>query len=219
MESSENDSSGPALSKVLVRLIQLALLIDVIGGLLYMRWPLVFVGLVTIVLTEMPQRFARWMGVRLPPSFLVMVAIFITGTIFLGEIYDFYERYWWWDIALHLGSAVSFGLFGFLFIFMLFEGDRYAAPPIAVAFLSFCVAMTIGAIWEIFEFLMDTTFGLNMQKSGLPDTMGDLMVDMAGGLIGAGSGFLYLKGRDVGPLHLIGQFVAMNRRFFGKLRG
>ena len=38
---------------------------------------------------------------------------------------------------------------------MLFEGDRFAAPPSAIAFITFCVAMTVGAIWEVFEYAMD----------------------------------------------------------------
>ena len=36
--------------------------------------------------------------------------------------------------------------------------------------LSFCTAMTVGAMWEVFEYGMDQGFGLNMQKSGLDDT-------------------------------------------------
>jgi len=50
---------------------------------------------------------------------------------------------------------VGFGLIGFLGIFMLFEGDRFKAPPVALAVLSFCFAVSIGAVWEIFEFSMD----------------------------------------------------------------
>ncbi len=85
---------------------------------------------------------------------------------------------------------------------MLFEGDRFAAPPIAIAFLSFCVAMAIGGIWEIFEFSMDQFFGMNMQKSGLVDTMWDLIVDALGTLFAAVTGFLYLKTpRDSGLGH------------------
>ena len=74
------------------------------------------------------------------------------GSIFMGEAFDFYERVWWWDIGLHGLSAISFGLIGFLFVFMLFEGDRYAAPAMALGVLSFACAVTIGTLWEVFEF-------------------------------------------------------------------
>ncbi|MFQ6548225.1 hypothetical protein AADZ90_009725 [Aestuariibius sp. 2305UL40-4] len=204
---------------ILAGLIRVALLAAVVTGVLFGRWSLVFVGLAAFTLTLLPQYFAYWMGVRLPRSFLSGIVFFIFATIFLGEAFDFYERYWWWDIALHFGSAVSFGLFGFLFIFMLFEGDRYAAPPWAVAFLSFCVAITVGALWEIFEFGMDQIFGLNMQKSGLIDTMYDLIMDTVGGALGACAGYLYLKGKQMGGLGgAIEEFIRLNRKFFGKIR-
>jgi hypothetical protein len=73
--------------------------------------------------------------------------------------------------------------------------------------------MTIGAVWEIFEWTVDLSFGTNMQKSGLPDTMGDLVVDMIGGGLGALSGFLYLKGRGVfGIPRALAHFLRENRR-------
>lgn len=83
--------------------------------------------------------------------------------------------------------------------------------------MTFCVAMTVGAVWEIFEFTMDMTFGLNMQKSGLPDTMGDLIIDAVGSAIASLTGYLYLKRNSAGPLgHAISQFIALNRRLYQK---
>lgn len=195
------------------------LIVAAVAAVILQRWSVAFVSVSVIVLTMLPEIFVSRYRIRLPAPFLAAISIFAFATLFLGEVFDFYERFWWWDIALHGGSAVGFGLIGFLFVFLLFEGDRYAAPPIAMAFIAFCFAMTTGALWEIFEFGMDQTFGLNMQKSGLMDTMGDLIVNAFGGIVGAGSGFLYLKGREAGGLaDLIGQFVALNRRFFRKLR-
>lgn len=107
---------------------------------------------------------------------------------------------------------------GFVGIFILFEGDRCAAPPIAIAFLSFCVAVSNGAVWEVFEFAMEQLFGLNMQKSGLIDTMWDLIVDCLGALIGALSGFVYLKSGEGALAGWIEGFVQQNKRRFSKLK-
>jgi hypothetical protein len=75
--------------------------------------------------------------------------------------------------------------------------------------------MTIGVLWEVFEFGMDELFGLNMQKSGLADTMYDLIVDIFGAFLGAAGGFFYLKGRWFGGLaKLIHQFVETNQELF-----
>jgi hypothetical protein len=139
--------------------------------------------------------------------------------VFLGEVHNFYERFWWWDTMMHGGSAIGFGLIGFILVFMMFQGDRFAAPPLAVAFFAFCFALSIGTLWEVFEFAMDHFFGLNMQKSGLVDTMSDLIVDAVGALIGAGAGFGYLKGRAKGGLSsLLDEFVRTNPRLFRRFR-
>ena len=183
------------------------------------NWPLAFVSLATLALSLVPLFAARRAEVAVPPSFIAAIVVFVGGTLFLGEVFDFYNRFWWWDMVMHAGSAIGFGLIGFVLVFMMFQGDRYAAPPFAVAFFAFCFALAIGAFWEIFEFAMDQIFGLNMQKSGLMDTMADLIMDFIGALIGSGAGYAYLRGRAKGGLMgLIDDFVQRNPRFFNRHR-
>lgn len=188
-------------------------------ALLTQHWSNVFVSVTALILTVLPSLFSSRFKIRLPVSFLAAISLFVFGTLFLGEVFDFYERFWWWDIMLHGLSAVGFGIIGFLFVFYLFEGDKYAAPPWALGFFAFCFAVAIGAMWEIFEFGMDQLFGLNMQKSGLMDTMTDLIVDSVGAFVGGVSGFLWLKGQQVGPAGMIEEFVLLNRNAYRKLRG
>lgn len=203
----------------LARIIWGLLALFALDALFQGNWPLVFVSLATLVLSLVPLFAARWAEVVVPPSFIAAIVVFVGGTLFLGEVFDFYNRFWWWDMVMHAGSAIGFGLIGFVLVFMMFQGDRYAAPPFAVAFFAFCFALAIGAIWEIFEFGMDQIFGLNMQKSGLMDTMADLIMDFIGALIGAGAGYAYLRGRAKGGLMgLIDDFVQRNPRFFGRHR-
>lgn len=203
---------------ILVQIIWATLAIALIVAVFQGRWSLAFIAVATFVLSLMPVFFFSRFGIELPVKFFGGIVLFIYATIFLGEAFDFYERYWWWDVLLHAGSAMGFGLMGFLFVFMLFEGDRYAAPAWALSLIAFTFAVTIGAIWEIFEYAMDVNFGLNMQKSGLSDTMWDLIIDVAGASLGAASGFFYLKGRDLGGMsELIREFIAKNRHRFRRL--
>ncbi len=199
----------------LAKVIWALLAFFVLDALFQRNWPLAFVALITLLLSMVPVFAARWADLFIPPSFIAAIVVFIGGTLFLGEVFDFYERFWWWDLVMHGGSAIGFGLIGFVLVFMMFQGDRYAAPPFAVAFFAFCFAMAIGAVWEIFEFGMDQIFGLNMQKSGLMDTMWDLIMDFVGAGIGAGAGYAYLRWRSEGGLMgLIHDFVQRNPRFF-----
>ncbi len=181
-------------------LIWSLLFLAAISAVVIGRWSLLFVSLATVTLTLIPVLSHNWTGVRLPSGFIAAVTLFITATIFLGEAFDFYERLWWWDLAMHTGSAIGFGMIGTVLVMLLVNGNKLALSPRLGALFAFCFAITIGALWEIFEFSMDQLFGLNMQKSGLRDTMGDLMVDVLGASIGATAGYYYLRGWTDGRL-------------------
>lgn len=207
----------PNTSTLVLSAIRLILALEAAVALLRGVWPAAFVTLAALGLTVLPGLLASRIGLRLPPSFLAAIAAFVLATLYLGEVYDFYNRFWWWDLALHFGSAMGFGILGFLLIFMLFEGDRYAAPPWAIGALSFCLAITVGTLWELFEYAMDTLFGFNMMKSGLPDTMGDFIVNTLGAALAAVAGVIYLldrAGRLGAPFDL---FIQTNRARFRKL--
>ena len=117
----------------LAKIIWVLLLGIAADALLTGRLPVAFVALATLALSLAPIVLARRMRVRVPPSFVLMITLFTGATLFLGEVYDFYERFWWWDVLLHGGSALGFGLIGFIAVFMMFQGDRFAAPPAALA--------------------------------------------------------------------------------------
>lgn len=208
----------PATYALLLAAIRIVLAVEALVAAF--RGPLsaVFVTLTALILTFLPSRLASRVGLRLPPSFLAAIALFVLASLYLGEVHDFYDRLWWWDLALHMGSAMGFGVLGFLLVFMLFKGDRYAAPSWAIGVLSFCLAMTVGTLWEVFEFAMDSLFGFTMMKSGLPDTMGDIIVNTFGAALAALAGVVYLS--DSAQMRLrspFDAFIASNRKRFGKL--
>lgn len=89
-------------------------------------------------------------------------------------------------------------------------------PPSAIALITFCVAMTVGAIWEVFEFLMDVSFGMNMQKSGLDDTMADLIINA---LVASLTGYVYLVRNSAGLLgRALLMFIGLNQRLYLKYK-
>jgi len=203
----------------LVQFIWALLLLSALASAIEGRLSMTFVALATLALSVAPVVLANRLDITLPIPFVASVTLFVVASIFMGEAFDFYERVWWWDLALHGSSAIGFGLVGFIFVLMMFEGDRFAAPPWAMCLMAFGLAVTVGASWEIFEFLMDQWFGLNMQKSGLTDTMEDLIVDVIGAGFASWLGYVYLRAKDrsfwTWP---IDRFVALNKRLFRKHR-
>ena len=163
------------------------------------QWHTAAMAVLTIVFTLVPILFQKRYNVYIPPVLVSFVAFFAYATIFLGEASGFYHRFWWWDLVMHLGSTIGFGLVGVIVLLLLFGKKRNESHPFIFALLSFCFAVAVGVMWEICEFGTDQFFGFNMQKSGLFDTMADLIIDCIGASIAALAGYLYVIEFDNNP--------------------
>ncbi len=177
-------------------LIQLSIFIIAISALINRQWLTAFSGAVVFLLYFAPTIIQRQVRVRLPVEITLFICVFLYASFALGEIRDFYERLWWWDLVLHSLSALVIGLIGFLGIYVFYMTYRIRIAPIYVAGITFGTAITVGTLWEIFEFLIDLSFDLNMQRSGLMDTMTDLIVNAAGAFTAAAVGYYYVRHGD-----------------------
>lgn len=185
------------------------------GAAMEGQWLILFTSLLILALTFFPSLLERRYRLFFPTEIEFAVVVFLYLALFLGEIRGYYTKFWWWDLMLHAGAGVAFGFAGFLVLYILYRKNTLSSSPFWIAFFSFCFAVAIGALWEIFEFSMDHAFGLNMQKSGLNDTMGDLIVDSVGAIVTALIGFYYLKGKKEGLVNrVITRFVAENPALF-----
>ena len=160
------------------------------------------VWLVTIMaVTSAPMLLGARLPVHIPAEFELMAILFVFASLFLGEFHSYYERFWWWDIALHSTSGLLLGLVGFLLVYVLNASRRIGSHmrPGFVALFAFAFAVCVGALWEIVEFAADQLFGLQMQKpmlndpSGLTDTMWDLIVDALGAAVISAFGWWHMK--------------------------
>lgn len=198
-------------------MIRLALLLVGVAAIFTGRWSVVFAAAGALTLSYLPQFLASQIKVRLPLQFQFIITLFLYASIFLGEVGDYYERFWWWDVVLHAGSAFAFGFVGFLTLFLLYSRHKLAASPFLVSIFAFSFGLAIGTLWEVFEFAMDQIFGLNMQKSGLRDTMWDLIIDGIGAGTASVIGYIYLKYKVRDPFDtLIAWFLHENPQFSGK---
>lgn len=174
-------------------------------------------------ITCLPYLLHSRYELRIPYEFESLAILFVCLALFFGEVLDFYNRYWWWDLFLHAWSGFLLGITGFLLVYVLNENDsvQMDLSPGFISLFACMFAIGIGALWEIFEFFMDQTFGMNMQKSGLVDTMWDLIVDTVGAVVISVLGYGYLKTveRDSFLERWIDRFIESNPRLFAKRFG
>lgn len=186
---------------VIVAVIVILMAIDFVFVLLERHWLSAFLILAIMLLISLATIFSDRLAVQIPAEFEILALIFVFSALFLGEVRSYYDRIWWWDIALHTSSGLLMGILGFLFVYILNESKRVALEmtPRFVAFFAFLFAVAVGTVWEIFEFSMDALFGARMQKpmfndpSGLTDTMWDLIVNMLGASLISVLGWWHMK--------------------------
>ena len=205
-------------------ILQLILLTEVVFAAWNQQWFTAFLTAVIILLTFFPVLLERRSRIHIPPKLQLAVIGFVFASLFLGEIRDYYVRFWWWDMVLHTMSGFLLGIIGFLLVHIMNETEKIDVhmKPGFVAFFAFMFALGVGTLWEVLEFTMDSAFGMNMQKpmlgdpSGLTDTMWDLIVDATGALVISVLGWRYLKNPDKRSFleRWIDSFIERNPRFF-----
>ncbi len=176
--------------------LQAIILVIAIASLVQARWLDAFNATIILALTFAPAMFEHRLRLALPVELTLITCAFLFASFVLGEISDFYEKFWWWDLALHGVSALTIGLIGFLGIYVFHMTRRIDVAAGWIATITFAIAVSVGTLWEIFEFLMDWYFGFNMQKSGLVDTMTDLLINATGAAVAAAIGYFYVYKED-----------------------
>lgn len=161
----------------------------------------VFASSLVLLISFLPAIISHSLKVRLPHEIDLTLTVILYLHYVLGEYEGFYNKVAWWDLFLHSGNSVILGLVGFVFAYVLLMTSRISAKPFFISLFSLSLSVFIGVMWEVFEFVMDQAFGFNMQKSGLVDTMTDLMADVLGAFSISVLGFFYIKRPWPGLLH------------------
>lgn len=216
-------AAGCRAHLIVLSVLEIIMAVQLVLLLMRGDWPqAAFVtGIMAVTLAP---ALSRRLSVEIPSEIELAAVLFIFATLFLGEVRDWYERYWWWDAALHTSSGLLLGLLGFMIVYVLNEDaavDMHMRPAF-VALFAFFFAVGLGAIWEIFEFAMDQWLGTNMQPatatdpSGLTDTIQDLIVDTIGAAAVSLWGWRYLRRPHEQRIDSwAARFIAKHPRLFG----
>ncbi len=182
---------------VIVALMSIDLVVVVSEGLWLSAFLILTIAMLILLVTVFSDRLA----VQIPAEFQVLALLFVFSALFLGEVRNYYDKIWWWDIALHSTSGLLMGILGFLLVYVLNASEKIAISmtPQFLAFVAFIFAVAVGALWEIVEFSIDSIVGARMQKamfddpSGLTDTMWDMIVNAIGAGFISTLGWWYMK--------------------------
>ena len=170
----------------------------------FLRLVQVGFGLVALLFPSLLKQHTR---ILLPQRITFIYAVFLYLALLLGSLGGFYDTVAEWDTIQHALSSALFGVLGFSVIANLQEGgvQRLNLTPVLSSLFSFCLATTIGVLWEFYEFFADSIMGQNTQRTmtiegvtligqaALLDTMGDLIVNCTAAAIVAILGYFALK--------------------------
>lgn len=140
--------------------------VNLINQIIFMQeWGDIFILALTLVLFMIPNLVERIFNIVIPNLLELIIIIFIFSSTVLGELGDFYGYIPAWDTALHtLNGFLAAGV-GFSLIYLLNKNaEGIDLTPVFLALVTFCFSMTVGVIWEFFEYYADRSMSLDMQK-------------------------------------------------------
>ncbi len=160
---------------VLRALVILAIVLSVIGG----RYENVFVCVLSLILFLIPAFIEKNIGIKLPTVLEIIILLFIFSAEILGEMSSYYIRFSWWDTMLHTLNGFLCASVGFALLDIVNRNEKFKfeLSPLYLAIVAFCFSMTIGVLWEFFEYFCDLFFKTDMQKDTVVNFISSTYID------------------------------------------
>ena len=177
MELREHKSSF-----VVYFVLRLLVIVMMVLQLLNRNYENVFLCALTLLLLVIPSFVQVTFKVELPTTLEIIILVFIFAAEILGEISEFYLMFPFWDTVLHTMNGFLAAAIGFSLVDLLNRSERtvFNLSPLFTAIVAFCFSMTIGVLWEFFEFGMDLIGGYDMQKDTVIHMIRSVTLDPAG---------------------------------------
>ena len=168
----------PAVFAVYV-VLRLIVVAELVLSILRGEYESAFICLLVLILFILPFFIQQNFGIQLPTTLEIIILLFIFAAEILGELEGYFITYPNWDTMLHTTTGFLSAATGFALIDILNRNSRikFHLSPIYVALAAFCFSMTVGVLWEFFEFGMDRLFPLDMQKDTVVQSITSVMLD------------------------------------------
>lgn len=160
-------------------ILRILVIITMISQLLRGNLENVFMCILTLILFTVPIFIDKKLNIKLPSVLEIIVLLFIFSAEILGEVQNFYGIFKGFDTILHTINGFLCGAIGFSLIDILNRSHKFHAKlsPVFVALVSFCFSMTIGVLWEFFEFGVDNVLKYDMQKDRVISNISTVYLD------------------------------------------
>lgn len=141
-----------------------------------------FMCVLTLLLFCVPMFIDRRLGIDLPPLLEAIIYCFIFSAEIMGEVNSYYTRIPYWDTMLHTINGFLMAAIGFALVDIFNRSEKFTfkLSPLFLAVVAFCFSMTVGVLWEFFEFFMDSFFGTDMQKDWIVHSINSVMFNPDG---------------------------------------
>lgn len=159
--------------------LRLMVLATLVSSVIRSEYESAFICLLVLVLFMLPFFIQQNFGIELPSTLEIIILLFIFAAEILGELECYFITFPYWDSMLHTTTGFLCAATGFALIDILNRNSRikFELSPIYVALAAFCFSMTVGVLWEFFEFGMDRTFHMDMQKDTVVSSITSVMLD------------------------------------------
>lgn len=131
-----------------------------------------------LVLFLVPSFIENNFKIELPQTLEIIILLFIFASVILGEMGSYYTKIPYWDTLLHTVNGFLCAAIGFAMTDVLNRNEniKFKLSPIFLAIVAFCFSMTIGVLWEFFEFFCDIFLKTDMQKDTMINSISSVML-------------------------------------------
>ena len=170
----ETNKKSIAIYLILRLLVILSMIFQIILG----NISNVLMCILALMLFTLPTIISEKFKIGIPSLLEGIIYLFIYSTAILGEINNFYGRIPFWDTILHTLNGFLCAGIGFSLVDLLNQNSkRIKLSPLYIAIVAFCFSMTIGILWEFFEFTADYLTKTDMQKDRIVREISSVMLN------------------------------------------
>lgn len=153
-------------SFIVFSILRILVLVVLVRQIMLANYEGAFFCILTLLLLYVPSWIQVKLRIELPPPLEITIFCFIFAAEILGEVNAFYVVIPGWDTMLHTINGFLMAAIGIAMVDILNRSRKFKVrlSPAFVALVAFCFSMTVGVVWEFFEYGMDVFFHTDMQK-------------------------------------------------------